>query len=518
MKKVIELIRVSTEQQAADDRASIPAQRTVNQRTCVQYGLEIERSIEIADVSGASVLHAPEIKELMHLMQSPAIDGVVAREFSRLMRPDNFTDYALLQVFVDSKTVLYLPEGPLDLGSKTGRLMGTIRAAIAGLERTEILERIWSAKEEKRRRGELGQGAIVLPFGVGYEQGKFFYKPEAEKIREAFRQLLAGNHNYNVLSELIGVSPRGAHLVLQNPIWTGWRIIDKKRDTSATGKYASKNGRQADRRKIKRAPEEIIRVRVIDPPLISEPEFAAAQTIMAMKQRKHWRSRPDYEHRFTYRGFLTCSECGQTIHTALARRDYYACKGRRVDHNCQSKYMRREKLEAVLDELFTQQLLRPEFIGGCVEALRQRALEDGSAGRIQRLSAQITALSNKRDRVVEIFIDGLISRTEHDRHLVAINRDIQIAQDMLIRETPTTLDTQSLIKALAPLAEWPYWSSEQKRRVLSTIVFDIRVANYKVDALLLNPALLSTHVTDSKDVTCNRENTRRDRGSSRRPA
>src|ERR1035437_8926601 len=89
MKKVIELIRVSTENQAASDRASIPAQRTVNRRTCKQFGLEIVRSIELADVSGASVLLAPEIQELIRLMQSPEVDGVVAREFSRLMRPEN---------------------------------------------------------------------------------------------------------------------------------------------------------------------------------------------------------------------------------------------------------------------------------------------------------------------------------------------------------------------------------------------------------------------------------------------
>jgi hypothetical protein len=54
-KRVIELIRVSTEQQAADDRASVPAQRAVNRRTCDQYGLEIVRSIEMADVSGTAV-------------------------------------------------------------------------------------------------------------------------------------------------------------------------------------------------------------------------------------------------------------------------------------------------------------------------------------------------------------------------------------------------------------------------------------------------------------------------------
>ena len=135
MNRVIELIRVSTERQAANDRASIPAQQAANRRTCLQHGLEIVRSIQIADVSGASVLLAPEIQELMRLIESPAISGVVAREFSRLMRPENFADYALLQAFADSRTVLYLPEGPIDLNSKTGRLMGPIRAAIASVRR-----------------------------------------------------------------------------------------------------------------------------------------------------------------------------------------------------------------------------------------------------------------------------------------------------------------------------------------------------------------------------------------------
>ena len=209
MKKVIELIRVSTEKQAGNDRASIPAQQTINRKTCLQYGLEIVRSIQISDVSGAAVLLAPEIQEMMQLMQSVNISGVVAREFSRLMRPENFADYALLQAFADSGTVLYLPEGPIDLNSKSGRLMGTIRAAIAGMERTETLERVWGAKEEKRKRGELAQSEIVLPFGVGYEQDRgFYYKPEATRVQAAFRQFLSGNQSYSKLARLVGVTPR----------------------------------------------------------------------------------------------------------------------------------------------------------------------------------------------------------------------------------------------------------------------------------------------------------------------
>src|SRR5437660_6095043 len=171
MKRAIELIRVSTQAQASEDRASIPSQRAINRRTAQSYGLTIVRSIEIADVSGAAVLMAPEIQQLLSLMSDPQIHGVIAREFSRLMRPENIADYALLQAFVDTSTVLYLPEGPIDFASKTGRLMGTIRAAIAGMERTEILERIWSAKEQKRREGGFAQSRVCLPYGVEYTNG-----------------------------------------------------------------------------------------------------------------------------------------------------------------------------------------------------------------------------------------------------------------------------------------------------------------------------------------------------------
>ena len=97
------------------------------------------------------------------------------------MRPENYADYAILQHFSETNTVLYLPEGPIDFASKSGRLMGTIRAAIAGLERTEILERVWSAKEEKRRAGKHPNSPITLPFGVSYEKQKGWFYTSAYK-------------------------------------------------------------------------------------------------------------------------------------------------------------------------------------------------------------------------------------------------------------------------------------------------------------------------------------------------
>jgi DNA invertase Pin-like site-specific DNA recombinase len=297
--RVIELIRVSTESQAAADRAGIAAQHSANQRTAAQYGLQIIRTIQLSDVSGAAVLRAPEIQELLQLIESPEIHGVVTKEFSRLMRPENFSDYALLQAFVDTNTILYLPEGPIDLSSKSGKLMGTIRAAIAGLERAEILERSWLAKEEKRRAGKHPQSRIALPFGVDFEEGRgWLYKPEAEKIKEAFRLFLAGDTNYCSVGRKVGIDPFNLRVIMRNPI-------------------------------------------------------------LNLKKQHHWRCEPNTgksHHRWTYNGFLTCSECGNLVYTSFRRRDYYVCSAKRTRGlGCQTQYMRRETLEEKLDRLFAQQ-------------------------------------------------------------------------------------------------------------------------------------------------------------------
>jgi DNA invertase Pin-like site-specific DNA recombinase len=104
--------------------------------------------------------------------------------------------------------------------------MGSIRAAMAGLERSEILERVWTAKEEKRRAGQHPQSQITLPFGVGYEPKtkKWFYKPEVEKVREAVRLFLAGETSYKDVGRKVGIDAFNLRVILRNPIYTGWRV------------------------------------------------------------------------------------------------------------------------------------------------------------------------------------------------------------------------------------------------------------------------------------------------------
>jgi len=130
--------------------------------------------------------------------------------------------------------------------------------------------------------------------------------------------------------------------------------------------------------------------------------------------------------------------------------------------------------------------------------MAQRQDQNGSAARIQRLTAQVNSISNKRQRVMDSFIEGLIDRAERDQRLSSIDHELRVAKDLLMRETPAlSWDTNDLIEAFAPLWGWEYWNREQKRAVLSAMVPDIRVADYRVESLGLTPSVFSDEVSRS---------------------
>ena len=48
---------------------------------------------------------------------------------------------------------------------------------------------------------------------------------------------------------------------------------------------------------------------------------------------------------------------------------------------------------------------------------------------------------------------------------------------------------------IGPLAEWKFWDREQKRSLLAALVPDIRVADYRIESLGLDPGIFSNEDT-----------------------
>ena len=162
--KAIALTRVSTEGQAGDGREGLASQRRAIERTAEIHGLEVVATIELAGVSGAKVMQDPRFRELLVSIEDPDIHGVVVAASDRLMRPESLSDYAILEAFRTSGTLLYTPNGARDLNRD--RLLSVLETEIAHLERIRIRERTQRAKSEHRLKGRHVAGFQALPHSV----------------------------------------------------------------------------------------------------------------------------------------------------------------------------------------------------------------------------------------------------------------------------------------------------------------------------------------------------------------
>jgi hypothetical protein len=80
MKKVLELIRVSTPGQAGIEGKGLDGQKLVNRRIFKQHSLTPVRSFELIDVSGTQLLETSEGQEILDLIGDPDIEGIVVAE------------------------------------------------------------------------------------------------------------------------------------------------------------------------------------------------------------------------------------------------------------------------------------------------------------------------------------------------------------------------------------------------------------------------------------------------------
>src|SRR6516225_7563750 len=108
-KRVIALIRVSTEEQASKDKTGIPRQHAAIEAGVRLHGLTVEREEVVVDVSGRHVMDDPQFQGIFRDLKSGKVGGVIVAELSRLARPENPGDFIVYDPFKLYKRIIYTP-------------------------------------------------------------------------------------------------------------------------------------------------------------------------------------------------------------------------------------------------------------------------------------------------------------------------------------------------------------------------------------------------------------------------
>ncbi|MGC3991647.1 MAG: recombinase family protein [Chthoniobacteraceae bacterium] len=418
-KKVVGLIRVSTSEQAADDRGGIPRQRRVIEQTVAAKNLDCVEVFEIADVSGTQVLQNPTIQHILHAVGSRAIDGLVVADLDRLFRPDQPTDYAILQVFKDTGAIIYSGDTEYNLGNKDGMLFSGIRATIAGYELALMKERAQGAKEAKRRAGKCPTNHLTLPLGVSYlrSEERYFYNEKAAVVVELFRLFdEEGIQNFCELERLTGIGHRTIKNLLGNPIYTGWRIFNFKRGA----KRVSASGKTY-RVKVSRAEDEVITTKVMEG-CVSQERFDRVQEKLKQTTFNHVESREKYQTVNLLAGVGRCGYCGERLYCTSGRRvqggrcSQYICKRNyylytnRYPERCKQPNLKQRETDELMDA-FTKHVLRdPDVLVALIESSLKRISETVCAFPASASAGANGGAFQKREkRLLDAYETGLIT-------------------------------------------------------------------------------------------------------------
>jgi site-specific DNA recombinase len=432
-RRTVSYVRVSTDEQA-EEGYSLDAQ----EKQCRAYALAREWP-EVAEVycdpgvSGGT-RDRPALNRLLEDARAGTIERVICTKLDRMSR--RAVDLLTIEDELDQCGVerVYIKDS-IDTSTPTGRLLRTVLAAVAELERDIILERTMTGKREA-----ISKGAVWRPLGIlGYrciprdggkgEVGRLEIDEEtAPLVRRIFQAVADGASLHAVAAQLNGegvTTRRGGKMwvqstigkIIQNPTYWGQAPYGRQRRVRENGKTVLRKG----------SPDAVLYVAV--PPLVS-PELADAAQAMIRQNRATLRRPATRAEYLLGQGLLRCgtvledgSVCGKTMvgdsYTGGTR---YRCTcptpTRRQRHSVSGR--------AVEDAVWSglKELLRdPDRILRDAEALA-----DASSAQARELDRELGALELKigevataQDRLLDLYLSGGLDRQRYTAKVASLD-------------------------------------------------------------------------------------------------
>jgi hypothetical protein len=318
-------------------------------------------------------------------------------------------------------------------------------------------------------------------------------EPWATRIKTAFDILVTTQQSVLSIARQLGyASDRALYNQLRNPIWTGYRVYTQKRGE----RRPSRNGRQTDRKKIRRV--EPLRVKLNVEPLVSEERFAQAQAILGQR-RKSWISSRSEESRFEASGLLYC-RCGERMYSKGSGRcrrqkwlDIYYCRSQhKGGSGCGAPKLSREVTDYSLSTLISEIFLEPTVLGSLIE----KALAPPERSPIEEMVAkavtELDRLKAEKQRLLSLTLKGVFSDGEVATEARRIDAEMRSwstlvskdQQQKALRSAANVHETAQLIASV--FAEYQFLSLKERKHLARQFVKRIEVEDKHFTALTLS--------------------------------
>lgn len=193
--KLVGYVRVSTESQ--EENTSLVSQRERIEAYCKAFGHELTQIFTEVG-SGKNTVDRPHFQQAMMALNDGA-DGIVALKLDRIAR--NCRDVLTLveDVLQPKNKALVLLDLNVDTSTPTGKMILTMMAAVAELERAQINERTQGGRKAKANKGGYAYGAPA--FGYESVEGELVVNDDEQETIATIRRHRRSGKSFGAIAK-----------------------------------------------------------------------------------------------------------------------------------------------------------------------------------------------------------------------------------------------------------------------------------------------------------------------------
>ena len=421
--------RVSTEMQV--DGFSLEAQKERLKSEAAHRNMKVVGEYSDEGKSGKNIKGRPAFQKMLEDIKSKkdSVDYVLVFKLSRFGR--NTADILnSLQYMEDYGVHLLCVEDGIDSAGAAGKLMISVLAAVAEIERENIKEQTMAGRRQKARDGQWNGGFAPYGYKLVHKEGERggtleIEEKEAELVRLIYDKYykddlglsgvakwLNDNHYTKSIRQNGTIEKISASFVkgiLDNPVYMG-KIAYGRRKTEKI------DGSRNEFHVVRQADEAIEIYDGLHEAIIPEDlwyKVHARRKLTGVKyEKKH-----SLDHVHILSGLVHCPVCGSQMYGVVNRKKkkgskdfyediwYYRCKNhtKATGHDCSyKKYIRQDRLNAEVIELVKWVMSHEEYkkmiaqkSGDSESTTLDEVLKEG--GRLQK---EKTKIENKKKKLL----------------------------------------------------------------------------------------------------------------------
>jgi len=451
--------RVSTLEQAGQDRHSLEAQRDALGRYAAALDYTVVGTYTDPGYSGATI-ERPDLTRLIEDARSKKFDVVLVYRLDRLARRVQLA-YELIEILEScGVAMMSYAEPSINTTTPMGKATLGMMAIFAEWERDTFIERSRLGMRKAVEKGHFSGGVVAYGYEV-IEKRLVIHPEEAEVVREVYRLYVGGMNSYTIARELnlrgiptryrkSGRAIRGKETAGQ---WGYAAVLRMLQNRTYLGEitYGRRNGTKT----VQATPTL---TKGFCPPILTLEVFEAAQR---RREGNVLEATRNTKNQYLLRGMVVCGTCGRR-YTGMTRPSagksgsfYYACSertARRAQPDavaCPNPYMRGDALER---EIWAEVCAALRDPVGALERVRSEQVEPAPRLDTSDLEKRLEAVTVRRSRLLDGYLEGTIAKPDYVERIADLDAQMIALQTRLGEMTSSFARTARAVSAI-PLTE-----------------------------------------------------------------